>query len=201
MNSVTDETIFQRGLLATIIRDSGDIETYTISEITGEKAGRRRLEPALGFDHAFWFMSDSEAKSGDLIRIDTDYYLVMALEPKYEYGELEYYRGTLYKCNSVVTIYTAGASGKDDTVVKAGVKCLITQVRGQDWDVDRALALPNRSYRGSQKPFQVYMRGSEGLERKHSLVDQDERRYKVSKDFDVFTADGITQTECLWERT
>lgn len=202
MNSVTDESIFQSGIAATILRTPNNIATYVTKEITGADAGRRQLDPLLDFFTAFKFMTDSTITTGDLVLIENDYYLVMAIEERMSFGEIEDYKGTCYKCNSVISIYsTHPTTGKDTVLVKENVHCLITQVRSQEWDTDRALALPNRSYRGAQQPFQVYLKASEGLNKTHSIVDQAGRRFKVGKDFDVFIADNIAQTEVLWERT
>lgn len=199
--SIVDEDIRIAGLAASIIRTPSNISTYVMAEITGSEAGRRRLEPALSFDHSFRFMTNSGIVTGDLVSIGTNYFLVMALEPKNIHGILEYYRGTLYKCNSVVTIYGFNSTTqKDDLVIKQNVRCLITQVRAQEWDTDKALALPNRTYRGRTQPFQVYMRASEGLTVKHYFKDQSGRNFRVSKDFDVFISEGILQTEAMWEK-
>lgn len=196
--SLVDDTIRLSGRPVTIIRNTGSVSTFMTGEITGTGAGRRRLDPFLDYETAVMIPSDAGIITGDLALSDSEYYLCMAVEKKFYASDMEYYRGLLYKCNSVVSIYYFDTTSKKyDSLHKANVHCLITQVKAQAGMEDKALII--REYRGKSQPFQVFMRESEGLKSECVIVDQDSRRYRVSKDFDVFIADSIAQTQCMWE--
>ena len=199
--SFIDEDIRLAGRPATIIRDAGNISTYATAESTGQDAGRRRLDPNFGFDYTFKFMTDSGIASGDLVVINSEYYLVITLEPKYVFGDLEYYRGTLYKCNSVVSIYYLNNTTKKyDTLHKADVQCLIAPVRAREWDEDKAIIMPNRGYRGQTQPFQVLARSSDGILTEGCIIkDASDRRFRVNKESNPFLSDGVFLSEIEWE--
>lgn len=195
-----DREIKLAGMPVTIIRVVENIETYVYYGHLGHVAGKTRGDPKDVFQAGYYLPTDCEAASGDLLFIDNDYYLLMSFEKVFNNGILTCYRGMLFKCNSIVSIYYFNSStGEHSILHRSGVHCLITQVRAQDVPDDKALAI--REYRGKQTPFQIYMRDSEGLKKEAVLKDQDGRRYKVFKDFDFFVADGITQTQILWENT
>lgn len=198
--SLMDETIRLVGKPATIIRDSGNIETYMLSQEIGLIVGKRKPDPYFDYEHGFMFQPDSGIVSGDLVLSDNVYYLVMSISNEMPFGQLLYYRGMLYECNSLITIYSYSSITKKHSVTfKSDVRCLITQVRSQEWNDDKASVI--KGYRGRTQPFQVFMRASEGLTKDHIIVDQSSRRYRIAKDFDPFIADGILQTQCLWETT
>lgn len=199
--SLMDETIRldMRKQDVTIPRSTVTMSTYMVAENTGQDAGKRRLDPFLSYETFARFPSDSTIVPGDKIISGSISYLVMAIEPKYDGGEINYYRATMYKCNSTVSIYYYNESSKKhNTLYTSGVKCLITQVRAQEWLEDKALAM--RPYQGKQQPFQVFAQDICGINAECILVDQDSRRYRVSKESDVFVADGILQAQLMWER-
>lgn len=196
--SLIDENIRLSGRPATIIRSTGSVSTFMTAEVTGMEAGRRRLDPLQDFETAVMMPSDSGIVTGDLILLGSEYYLAMAAESKFYSSDMEYLRGLLYKCNSIVSIYYFNTTSKKyDTLHKSSIHCLITQVRAQAGVEDKSLIV--KEYRGKSQPFQVFMKESDGLTSECIIVDQGNRRFRVSKDFDVFIADGISQSQCMWE--
>lgn len=201
--SLVDETIRldARKQSITILRESGNISSYMVSEVTGIDTGKRRLDPFYDFETFARMPSDSGIVSGDMGQSGNDYYLVMAIESKWLADEIGFYRCTLYKCNSTVSVYYFNnTTKKHDTLHKSNVRCLITQVRAREWDEDKALAV--RQYRGRQQPFQLFVQESSGIVSGVDciVVDQSNRRFRVSKEIDVFIAGGISQAQIIWER-
>lgn len=181
---------------ATIIRTGGNISTYMVAEMTGIEAGKRRLDPYFDFEVSAKLPSDCGVVSGDLIQCGSGYYLVMAVEEKWIADELGYYRCALYKCNSVVSVYYFNRSTTvHDILYKSGVRCLITQVRAQEWDDDKTLLI--RQFRGRSTPFQIFAKNDSGILPGTDCVleDQAGRRYRTDKEFDVHVAEGISQTQ------
>lgn len=199
--TILDEIIATdpRKQAVTIIR-TVNIETYMVAELTGVESGKRRLDPYFDFENFAKFPSDSGVVSGDLILCGSLYYLAMAIEEKrFVDEEISGYRVTLYKCNSVISDYRLDITTRKPTVLqKSGIHCLITQVRAQAWDEDKATML--RQYRGRQQPFQVFAQAASGISVESILVDQSTRRFRVSKESDVFISENILQAEILWER-
>lgn len=198
--TILDEIIATdpRKQAVTIIR-TVNVETYMVAELTGVESGRRRLDPFFDFENFAKFPSDSGIVSGDLILCGT-YYLAMAIEEKrFVDEEVSGYRATLYKCNSIISDYRLDATTRKPTVLqKSGIHCLITQVRSQAWDEDKATMI--KQYRGRQQPFQVFAQAASGITAESILVDQSARRFRVSKESDVFISENILQAEILWER-
>ena len=193
-----DETIRIGGKSATIIRTPTNITTYIMNDVTGMLVGKRRPDPMTDYENGFILPSDCGVVNGDLLLADSKYYLVMSLQAEKPFGELSFYRGMLYECNSLVSIYSYSTTTKKHSVlVKADVSCLITQVRAQAMNDDKAMAI--REYRGKIQPFQVFMQSSAGLTKDHIIVDQNNRRFRVAKDFDPFITENILQTQVLWE--
>lgn len=203
--SLIDETIRLdvRKQDASIIRDGATVDsTYMVAEATGMDAGRRRLDPFYDYESFARFPSDADLVSGDMVLSDSVYYLVMAIEQKKCEDEIGYYRATLYKCNAIVSIYYFNTTTKKhDTLHASNVYCLITPARAlQDWDEDRALI--NRQYRGRQAPFLLFAQDESGIVSNIDcvVIDASSRRFRVSKEVDVFATDGISQCQVLWER-
>lgn len=196
--SELDETIRIAGRSTTIVRDAGNVGTFMYSDKTGLIIGKRKSEPYFDYEVAAWLPSDSTVVSGDLILQGSTYYLVMSVDQDYIGDDLQRYSCMLYECNSVVSLYSYNdISRQHDTLVKAGVNCLITQVRASAQKEDKNIAI--KGYGGKRQPFQYFMRDSEGLTNISTIVDQDNRSFKVNKQFDIFIADGIVQTQVIWE--
>jgi hypothetical protein len=201
MSSLIDESIRldTRARGVTIIRGSGNINTYMVSEITGND--RSKVDPYYDFESSAKLPSDCGIVSGDLIQCGDDYYLVMAIEEKWCCDELGFYKCTLYKCNSLVSVYYFNSATKEhDVLHKSNVRCLITQVRAQEWDNDKSLII--KQFRGRSSPFQVFAQSNSGIipGKDCVLIDQADRRFRTNKDFDVFIADNISQTQVMLER-
>lgn len=196
MNLNTEITL--AGIPIQIIRDAGNVNTYMFYGALGRIAGKYRATPDDTYQNGYYLPTNCGAVSGDLILADGEYYLLVSIEKVFDNGTLACYKGMLYKCNSVVTIKSFNTTTKKhDTVKKSNVRCLITQVRAQEWNDDKAMVV--KEYRGKTQPFQVFMRASEGLTKDDIIIDQDNHRFRIGKDFDVFTSDGITQTQVVWE--
>lgn len=186
------------GIPIQIVRTPSNINTYMFYGALGRIAGKYRANPEDAYQNGYYLPTDCGAVSGDLILADSEYYLLVSIEKIFDNGMLACYRGMLYKCNSVVTIKSFNSTTKKhDTVKKSNVHCLMTQVRAQEWNDDKVMVV--REYRGRTQPFQVFLRESEGLTKDDIIIDQDNRRFRVGKDFDVFTSDGITQTQVFYE--
>lgn len=207
--SLVDETIRLdiRKQDASIIRNGAVVAppggtTYMVAEATGMDAGRRRLDPFYDYESFARFPSVAALIAGDIVLSDSIYYLVMALEQKICEGENGYFRATLYKCNAIVSVYYFNTTTKKhDTLHASSVNCLITPARAlQEWDEDRALI--NRQYRGRQAPFLLFAQDESGIVSNIDcvVIDASNRRLRVSKEVDVFVADGISQCQVLWER-
>jgi len=199
--SIVDQIIKHdiRRQTITIVRTSAI--SYGVVEITGLDTGRRRLDPAFDFEYIIRMPSDSGVIAGDMLLINNGYYLVMAVERKIFLWTLGLYKMTTYKCNSIVSIFFYDATTKQYTnKTAAGVHCLITQARATEWPTDKAVITPQ--YRGRHQPFQLYIQDSSGIVSGADciIVDQESRRFRISKQVDVFVADGISRTEVLWER-
>lgn len=198
MPSLVDETIRLAGRQATILRSPANISTYVIDEITGVDSGKKQLDPYLDFETAVRFLSDSTVVCGDMVQIGSDYFLVMAVEVERAFNSIEFYRTRIYKCNSTVSVYYFSAITKLFTTLHlSGVRCLITQVRAREWNDDKSLII--KGYGGRIQPFQVFAQDDSGITKESALVDQAGRRFRVSKEFDVFIADGILQSQVIWE--
>lgn len=159
---------------------------------------QRALDPYT--DHIFtaWMPIESGVLPGDLLLYDSEYYLAMARNKQEQFGEDEYYRTVLYKCNSTVSINTYNASTeKFDTLIRSGVRCLITQTPGMELEEDKTIAMA--PYHGRTQPFQVFMRSTEGLTNQSVLVDQSGRNFRINKDVDLFIENGIVRAEVMWE--
>lgn len=199
--SIFDETIRldPRAQDITIIRAT-NVESYMIAEATGIDAGRRRLDPFFDFEYMAKLPSDSNIVTGEIIKGSNDYFLVMATEGKMFEEALGFYKCNLYKCNSIISVYYFNQTTKKyDILHKSGIHCLITQVRAQEWDEDKTLVI--RQYRGRQQPFQIFTKSDSGIIKDMGciLIDQDNRRFRVNKESDMFIASGISQCEILWE--
>lgn len=159
---------------------------------------QRSLDPYSDFSFVAWLPIESGAVPGDLVIYDSEYYLVMARNKQEQFGESEYYRAVLYKCNSTVTIKVYNdATEKFDTTVGTGIHCLITQTPGMELEEDKTLV--TATYHGRMQPFQVFMRTSEGLTNQSILTDQAGRNFRINKDFDLFIENGIVRAEVMWE--
>ncbi len=198
--SITDYTIRQAGRPANILRSTGTIKTHMMAEATGMSAGKRRADPFTDYEHTFWLPSDTDIVTGEMIFSDGKYYLALSVETKYRFGSVEYYRGMLYECNSLISIFSfSKISKKHDSLVQSGVRCLLTQGRVQDVPSDGA-AISARVVPGKDTPLYVYLRNIDGLEKDHIFVDGDGRRFRVSDRVDVFSAGGISSFMVVWER-
>ena len=174
------------------------IITYMVAEETGLDAGRRRLDPFFDFETAVKLPPDCGILPGDLIKTGDTYFLVMSLEDKWLMEQRGYYKGLLYRCNSVISIYYFNSTtGKYDTLHKSGIHCLITQVRARAMNEDKAYIVSG--YQGKTQPFQIFAQSVSGIKSGCVLIDQDNRRFRISKDFDPFITDSILQTQCMWE--
>ena len=194
--SLSDETIRLSGRIVTIVRAAGNVTTYMAAAELGNLVGKRKPDPFYDYEVGMIFPSDSTIVEGDLILEGSIYYLAMSVSPTYLGADLQYYHGMLYKCNSVISIYGYDSvTKKPDDLIKADVQCLITQVRAQSQDEDKNIV--DRNYRGKLKPFQIFMRYTEGLTNVSAIVDQDSRRFRVNKQFDVFVASGIVQAQVI----
>lgn len=196
--SELDETIRIAGRAVTIVRDAGNVSTFMYSDKTGQIIGKRKTEPYFDYEVAAWLPSDSTVVSGDLILQGSIYHLVMSVDKDYTGDDLQRYSCMLYECNSVVSIYGYNAVSKElDTLIKSSVNCLVTQVRASAQKEDKNIAI--KGYGGKRQPFQCFMRDSEGLTNISRIVDQYSRSFKVNKQFDMFIANGIVQTQIIWE--
>lgn len=195
--SILDETIRISGRTVTLVRIAGDVTTYMRDSQT-VLAGKRRIDPLSDFEVGAMFPSDSGIVSGDLVYDTVTYYLAMSVLSRKVWDELLCYDAMLYKCNSLVSIYYYNSSSKKpDLLIQENVPCLITQVRAPEWNEDKVAMA--KSYKGKLQPFQVYMQDAQGLTNTSYIKDASGRHYRVSKDFDIFIAEGIIQCQALWE--
>jgi hypothetical protein len=184
-----------------IVRTPKNLAAYGIIEATGMDVGRRRLDPYFDFEFSARMPSDCGVVAGDMLIVGSDYYMVMGIEPKQIIAEVGYFKMSVFKCNTIVDIYTFTIGTNNyTTLAKSNVHCLITQVRANEWSEDKALLVPK--YRGRQQPFQLYVQASSGIVSGYDcvLVDSAGRRFRISKNIDVFISDGISQTQIMWER-
>lgn len=196
--SLSDEAIRLSGRVVTIVRSGANVTTFMAAAELGNIVGKRKPDPFYDYEVGMMFPSDSTIVEGDLILENSNYYLAMSVAETYLGSDLQYYRGMLYRCNSVVSIYGYDSNTKKpDNLIKANVQCLITQVRAQNQEEDKALTVKN--YRGKNKPFQIFMRDTEGLLNTSVIIDQGNRNFRVNKQFDVFVASGIVQTQMILE--
>jgi hypothetical protein len=195
--SILDETIRISGRTVTLIRIAGDVTTYMRDSQT-VLAGKRRIDPLSDFEVGAMFPSDSGIVSGDLVYDTVTNYLAMSVLPRKVWDELLCYDVMLYKCNSLVSIYSYSAVyQKTNLLVKADVPCLITQVRAPEWNEDKVAMA--KTYKGKLQPFQVFMQDGNGLTNTSYIKDAAGRHYRISKDFDIFIAEGVIQCQALWE--
>ncbi len=139
MSKLIDESIRLAGRQVEIIRSSGNLSTYMWAYSTGYLAGKRKQEPVFQHEAGAMFPSNSDIVAGDLVYDYTNYFLVVSLSQDIHYGEAYGFRAMLYKCNAIVSIMGFNnATNHHDTLVQAGVHCLITQVQAMAWDEDGA---------------------------------------------------------------
>lgn len=196
--SEVDETIRLAGRSSVIIRAGGNVNTFMYSDKTGQIIGKRKPDPYFDYELAAWFPSDSSIVEGDLVLQDSKYYLVMSVDKDYLDEDIQKYTCMLYECNSLVSIYEYNSvSKKYDSLIKDNVSCLITQVRAKEHIEDKSMVV--KQYRGRRIPYQLFIRNNEGLTNTSIIVDQDNRRFRIGKQFDMLITSGIIQTEVLWE--
>lgn len=194
--SLFDETVRLSGRPATIIRTPLSLATFIVDDMYG-KTSKEQLNPYRDYEFVFRFRADSGITYGEMVTIGVDYYLAMAIKEEWLFGNLEYFKVKLFKCNSLVSIYYFNTTTKRfDTLHGSGVHCLITTDSG-NMSYDQGLAV--KGYAGKGNPLQIYMRSSEGLSSDCVLVDQANRRYKVSKNFDIYVTDNVAQTNISLE--
>lgn len=195
--STLDETIRLAGRAVTLIRSGGNVSTYMYYTTTGRVAGKSKLNLADDHEGGFLFPSDSSVVAGDLVLAGTDYYLVVALADIVVFGEAWGYKGMLYKCNSVITVQHWNSVTDLFEDYKADVHSFIIHEGEQAWAEDKSLLRPTK-YRGKRKPFTLYAQTSSGINSNSVIIDQELRKFRVSKDHDPFAADGILITQVLW---
>lgn len=193
-----NEEIRLAGSDAEVVRTGGNVATYLYHGYVGSIAGRRRIDAEYSYEAGYYLPTTSDAVSGDIILWSGSYYLIMAIKPVILMGEVVAKAGLLYETNAVVSIFAFNpTTRKHDISRKSGVRCLVTQKYAQDISDDKALMI--REFRGRSTPFQFYAQEGTGLEKDDVVVDQDGRRYRVSRDFDVYRADGVIKAQILWE--
>lgn len=185
--SLVDENIRLAGMTATLIRTPSNV---TSSCWKGTLA-RKGLEPARAYERFYLFPSDSGVVEGDLVQIGSEFFLAMSLSREEEFGELQCFQGTLYRCNSTVTVRKYNGTTKVFDDFKTGVRCLIVRssarVQAED---DRADAVDWG--RGTTNMFTCYLQEGVGFSKDCLLVDQDQRQFRATDDQNPTVVDGVT---------
>lgn len=194
-----DTEIRLAGALVNIKRTPRDIQTYLYHGHIGSIGGTRRVDPGSEHQAGYYLPAGSGAVSGDIIQIGNVYYLIVTLLDVYFNGEIVCLRGTLYRCNAVVSLYKYNSvTKKPDTLVGSGLHCVVTQESSYGLNEDKAMVV--NQYRGTSIPFNIYMRESDGLTKDvRLLIDQHQRRFRILNDFNPYLADGVVQTQASWE--
>lgn len=192
--SIVNENIRLAGSPMTILRAAGNVASY----FWMGTLVRKGLEPSRSFERFYSIPSDSGVVEGDLIQAGSEFFLVASLSRTETFGELLCFQGTLYRCNSVVTVKRYDGDLKTFPVVKSGVRCLISReinrVRSED---DRAAA---GFYQKGQGPvFTLFAQESEGIDSGSLLEDQAGRSFRVSDDTNPTLAGGLTMADLVME--
>ena len=190
--SIVDDTIKLAGSVMTIIRTPTNVSSYCWKGTMS----RRGLEPKSAFERFFLIPSDAGIVEGDLVLIGGDYHLVMSISTEGEFGETWCYQGTLYKCNSVITVRQYNSGTKAFITSATNIHCLITN-EGWWGENDRNVAV--QASRISSRAFTVYAQALAGIGKKSMIIDQASMRFRVSDDIDPITTNGITTIRMLLE--
>jgi hypothetical protein len=193
-----DVEIKLAGVACEIIRSPNNINTFiyhgTVGKLSGGSASPDDVHRA-----GYYLPTDCGATPGDLLLIDSEYYLLMSFEKIYDNGVHACYKGQLYKCNAVLSFYGYNKQDREhNTLLRSGVHAFLTQNDvGAGMDTDKAYAVS--AYRGRSVPFNAFMQASAGLTKHDVVVDQDNRRYRVVNNFDPYIANGIIYTKLYLE--
>lgn len=189
--SLIDDTIKMAGRPITILRAAGNLSSF----FWNGTFNRKGLEPPRSYERFFLIPSDSGIVTGDLIQDGTDFYLVMSLSREGEFGETWAFQGTLFKTNSVVSLNKYATGTQIFSQTKTGVNCLITRAHAFRGAEDDMAVLSSRSGRGSL--WTLYARTSEGIDKGHTITDQDARDWRVTADSDPSLAGGIFTADIM----
>ena len=196
MTSMVDDTIRMSGSPMTVIRSAGNLSSY----LWEGTMNRKGLVPLKAYERFYLIPSDSGIVEGDLVQKGSELFLVMSLAREDLHGDLQCFQGTLYKCNSVVTVkkYNSGTQALD--VFQSGVNCLITRALSGPGlsppDNDQATVIP--AFKGRDKVFFLIAQSASGIDKTSSILDAAGRSFRVSDDFDPFIVNGILQAEVVW---
>lgn len=185
---------------ATIIRSPSNISAKCVAfAVDSTMSGRRRADPMYDYEFGFAFSAESGLVTGDLVRIDSEYYLAAAVAPMKVFDELLYYRGTFYKCNNTVSVYEySSTTKKHSTLVKASVPCLIRQSMDRPWLTDKAILFKAQA---KVDPYEMIMQSSVGLENDCIAIDASQRVFRIGDYIDYFFAEGLAVAQVVWERS
>lgn len=185
MASIVDDSIKQAGFPMTIVRSGGNLS----SMFWKGTFNKRGLDPTKSYERFYLIPSDSEIVEGDLVQDANFSYLVMSLSREEEFGEFLCYQGTLYKCNSIVTVRKYDTTTQGFPIFKTGIHCVIMRANRGFIDDDKATAAP--SHAGQGNLFLVYAQASTGIDKKCVVTDQNGNDFEVSNDVNPTIANGI----------
>jgi len=198
MAGLLDETIRMAGVSATIIRSSGNISTYMRQDATGMLAGKRYIKPENEYVKGFLIPSDSGVVVGDYIQSSGINYLVMAIDPIDLCDGLDGYRGTLYQCNEVVSVYGLDAiTAKPNDLLSSNTPILISPTERGVSESDSGQI--NGKWGQKEIVYSVFMQAGQGGETAMSLIDSASRRLRVLKNYDPFVASGLIKISVVLE--
>lgn len=165
----------------------------------GPIAGKTNMSPEHASEAGFYLPTDCGVQSGYILKYGEIYMLVVTIKPVYYMGDLLCYRGMLIECNSLVRVYHFNRTNRQhDILYKSDVRCYINQQYSRGLNLDIAYVIPQ--FLGRLEPFTFAAQESSGINEDCVVEDSDNHRFRVSKDYDVFTADGVIIGTFAWEK-
>jgi len=194
--SLIDDTIKMAGSKMSVIRTPSNLSSW-FREGTMSKKG---LEPSKSYERFFLIPTDSGVVEGDLIQNGSEFFLVMSLAKQESFGEFLAYQGTLYKCNSIVTVRKFNSSTDAFADAATGVNCVIARALAGPGltpakdDVNTAVSW----MKGLGKIFNLFIQNSATVDKNSLIIDASGRQFRISSDSDPFVTNGVLSAEVVW---